>query len=396
MEDDSMKKKLFLTVFLILIVFLMSGCGADLKVNTVVNPNLSGERIFTITVSEDDLNTINLTPDTFKQILLQNEPVKMDIKMQNTDIGIVYTLTEKFSNVNQLLSDSEKILGYKPNIQLKSKNDMLVCNYYFSDQTPAKDYFAWIIQALNKNNIGQDQKDNFINSDASTVELPGVIYYNNGTEYNSVENFPANQEAWITWNEYTKKGQLEVHVNIAPTTYDAFKSMNVDFKKSLTKVFNNPVSEERLNDGGMSYIIKIPISGDINNLTKTPLFANGSLTIVPDKNFSLKAIDKIIVKGNPTAYLRTSDIDSMTTFIFPKGTIIKNASCSTKPYIANSDIQILDNQVTIHLGEQTSMNTSVEIKHNNMYYILLMALIVILIVTGIAIGLVKKNAKKNN
>ena len=228
-------KKFLLTFVVIAVMLLLAGCGADLKVNTKVNPDLSGERTFVIAVSENDLKEINLSSRNFEEILRKNMPVPMDIKIESNNGYLVYKLTEKFKNPDELVSNSEKILGYKPDIELSSLGRMLSFQYHFYDPTPPEKYFNWVVNSLEKSGVNLDEyKDSLVASAVSSVKLPGKTDMVADGEYESVFELPANQEAWITWDKYQKRVSLDVNVNLSPAAYEAVSS-KVDFKNVLKK-----------------------------------------------------------------------------------------------------------------------------------------------------------------
>jgi hypothetical protein len=345
----------------------LTACGANLQINTKINPDFSGERTFIIEVSKSDLNTIELSPEKLKEIIYQNLPMKMDLYIKEDDQKVIYTLQHSFKNIKQLVDDSEKILGYKPTIKISYKGKMLKYTYTYQDKTPPEDYFKWLSGALIKNNIGTKYKDNFVNSITYNVSLP-LTDYKNATSFTTDINFPTNQGAWIIWDPSSRTGKLNVEINIAPVTYEALQAMKIDFKKSLEESFNRKVGEIERPDGGRQYTTTIPIKGSLSELTKTPVFSNGTITETALPKTNLIKASEINIHANPTEYLLTSDIDSITFIYFSDNTKITNTKFSTDLNIPNSRFRQIDkNHIDIHLGDQTPMNVTIDIEYSHTY-----------------------------
>lgn len=155
-------------------IFLLSGCGADLKLTTMINSDGSGTRKFMIEVPDDQMKEVIGGEQALTKTLTDKKPEDLKLEKSTESGKTIYQFVLEFKNPDELASKSAKLLEKPGVIKFMKEGTPFVRKYTFQDANEVKSYFGWASKAiLEANLIKADHRDRLINSQRADAVLPG-------------------------------------------------------------------------------------------------------------------------------------------------------------------------------------------------------------------------------
>jgi|GEM_PF-4020850 len=161
------------------LLLILTGCGADLRISTVVNPDGSGTRTFQIIVPDDQMKEVIGGEPALTKALTEEKPSFLQMEKKQENGATTYLFTLSFQSIEELNGRSGDLAGEyaaefppKP-IEFTRTGTPFSRHYEFQDPNPVELYFGWVENAVLKANIIPDEyRDDLINDARSEVLLP--------------------------------------------------------------------------------------------------------------------------------------------------------------------------------------------------------------------------------
>jgi len=166
------KSVVLLLPVLLVITLLLTGCGADLTVDTSVNEKGAGQRAFHIYVSQSDLEQVSGGEPALTQALKAAMPQVLTMSSSADESGVQYTFTMDFKNIDELKQKSAQILGFEPQIRFTRQGSPFAREYVLEEDTDMNAYFQWAIDAA-KPLVSSENQSSMVETVSNKVLLPG-------------------------------------------------------------------------------------------------------------------------------------------------------------------------------------------------------------------------------
>jgi hypothetical protein len=245
-------------------LFLLSGCGAELAVRTEVDYDLSGRRVYTISVSSSDLETAGLTPGQLLQVLKEDCPreagAEVSLLERSKDwSSYVFEIRQPFSDPEDLAARAGALSGGKARPVLSRSGPPLAPVYTFSDGEP-EDYFAWAKAALDRRGLAREHRNSWVEEACGVVVFPDGRErpVSPGTSLEFRADLPARQDLLVRWDPLTGRSELDLMVDLSPAAAKAVAGE--DMLRFLQEALPGSSWETSdLPDGGRRYRTVVPL-----------------------------------------------------------------------------------------------------------------------------------------
>ena len=194
----NVKKIVLLFGLLLLMVFALSGCGANVSGSMTIDKNFAGTREVIVAIDSDDLSSVTGGMTGLENVIKSSIPSQMSYKIEGTTI----TFSISFANIAEYrekvtaiiaagVTESEKadgdnftpIVNYERNESYFKKGIMLEENF------DNMDLIDWYREALRTANIISESESNWYETGKLNVTLEGSDYsFSSNVDIDEQEN----------------------------------------------------------------------------------------------------------------------------------------------------------------------------------------------------------------
>lgn len=385
------------------LVLLLTGCGASIKGSININSDGSGSRTMVGFIKNEDMAKLRGGEAALDEVLNRSKPEVLDIKKVNSGDGIQYVFSYDFKNFDEYLSKTEKIINRKPDSKFTVSGGIFNRTYKFTESNISHDLVKWAAEAVAK----------------SWVEIinPRDIYKIEGNEVKLIENkvnFDSNID--ISTNKLYEVDRIEVATIInklsgyerdilytfAKSTNDALNKQDNELYNYMIKLIPKGGKLKKIeSDDYITYKISFS-SNDLKNLNQKTRGAS----LDERASISMNKIGGNGISENLQEYSDTIDFIK-----FLEGTNIKNGISYRLTVPAENtfrklgDMDIADkgsnikldetSELTVNKGQKTliqnfegnqiNFNTQIKTKGQASLFVAGILLIIILLISGIFI-----------
>lgn len=160
---------------LIGMVVLMTGCGADLIVQTEIHSDGTGTRIVEIVVPDDQMAEVAGGEAELTKAISTGLPDGTSLETIDEDGKTVYRFSYEFQSVDALIEQMAQLTGEPPQIVFEEEGTPFVRSFKFADPVTPGQYLKSIEDAVVAAGIiKEEQATELINSERMMVLLPGM------------------------------------------------------------------------------------------------------------------------------------------------------------------------------------------------------------------------------
>ncbi|MBR6501845.1 MAG: hypothetical protein IKT42_00220 [Clostridia bacterium] len=194
----NVKKIVLLFGLLLLMVFALSGCGANVSGSMTIDKNFAGTREVIVAIDSDDLSSVTGGMTGLENVIKSSIPSQMSYKIEGTTI----TFSISFANITEYrekvtaiiaagVTESEKtdgdyitpVVNYERNESYFKKGIMLEENFNNMD------LIDWYREALRTANIISESESNWYETGKLNVTLEGSDYsFSSNVDIDEQEN----------------------------------------------------------------------------------------------------------------------------------------------------------------------------------------------------------------
>ncbi len=165
-------KKRLVSFLLLLSLLFVTGCGANITMNTEIHPDGSGVRSLFINVPGNHYGDIQGGISKLEETLKQSLPPDFTITKSTTPNDTTFIVEIPFSSIDELKEKSALITGSPVQITFKRLGTPFSHSYQLSESGNVKEYFKWAILAVRNNKLVDASENDLIQSIKNYVVLP--------------------------------------------------------------------------------------------------------------------------------------------------------------------------------------------------------------------------------
>lgn len=172
-----MKKKIFLSILLLSLVFL-GGCGVELTGKVSLNKDFSGTRTMSCAFSSSDfLHHFQGSKEELDQLIEDSCPDVLTYKKSSKNGMYSYTFSLKFTSLKDYQEKTEELLHFAPKITYQYGDSPFVSGLVYKENFSSKDLMAWLYTALyEKKYIDDDSVNDLWDLKKTTISFLGKTY----------------------------------------------------------------------------------------------------------------------------------------------------------------------------------------------------------------------------
>ena len=170
-------------------MFLLSGCGADVSTKMTVDENFAGKRVIKLFISDDDLGKVTGGINGLKNVVKKNIPKAMSYKVASAEGGKNITFTIAFKDIKDYRTKVTSIINAGVTAEEKTKGNLLVPevvyekneSYFkkgikFTENFDSVDLLDWFREALRKAKIISESESNWFEYGDTVLVMEGTEY----------------------------------------------------------------------------------------------------------------------------------------------------------------------------------------------------------------------------
>lgn len=170
-------------------MFLLSGCGADVSTKMTVDENFAGKRVIKLFISDDDLGKVTGGINGLKNVVKKNIPKAMSYKVASAEGGKNITFTLAFKDIKDYRTKVTSIINAGITAEEKTKGNLLVPevvyekneSYFkkgikFTENFDSVDLLDWFREALRKAKIISESESNWFEYGDTVLVMEGTEY----------------------------------------------------------------------------------------------------------------------------------------------------------------------------------------------------------------------------
>ena len=170
-------------------MFLLSGCGADVSTKMTVDENFAGKRVIKLFISDDDLGKVTGGINGLKNVVKKNIPKAMSYKVASAEGGKNITFTIAFKDIKDYRTKVTSIINAGVTAEEKTKGNLLVPevvyekneSYFkkgikFTENFDSVDLLDWFREGLRKAKIISESESNWFEYGDTVLVMEGTEY----------------------------------------------------------------------------------------------------------------------------------------------------------------------------------------------------------------------------
>ena len=297
----SMRKSFCLLVFLLLLILLLAGCGANIDSETRLDPKGSGKIVFTAQIPNDQLDKIEGGAQTLEETLKAVKPEALAMSPMTQDQNgakIIFTLD--FQSIDDLKAKTKQLTGKDMEISYEVTGTPFKPVITYINKAQVKDYFQWAIKAVADRKLVKDTSvttNDYIGFTNAVLKFPFV------DKAEAFDSGRASHEYDPMINSY----QVQVDCSLANPKIKVAVGLNETVDKLVNDLWPGGVKKYiedttkttvSYQDNTYNFTLEGKDLNDLNNKAQS-IFSDVALTLQenPDSNIFIKKY-RLHVAGN--------------------------------------------------------------------------------------------------
>lgn len=191
------KRILLPLALLVVMVFALAGCGAEVSTAMTIDENFAGKRNITLTISNDDLGKVDGGIKGLEKVIKKDIPKAMSYKIKKAEGGQTITFTVSFKDIKDYRTKVGALIKAGITAEEKKNNSNVITpevvyerneSYFkkgivFKENFSSVDLLDWFREGLRKAGIISESESNWFENASHVVTIEGVEY-SGGAQFN--------------------------------------------------------------------------------------------------------------------------------------------------------------------------------------------------------------------
>lgn len=256
-------KKYVSVIFFLMIMFLLSGCGATVHTNTVFHEDGSGERVIVAKINYEDERYIDGGFDNLDRLIQQNAPGCLDInKIEGeSDKYFTYELSYEFSSLEDYMDKTEEITGEKPDIVWKEKKGAFKKKIIYKEKISTEQLIAWVTKAMKDTGMAVGMEKQWYHLETNTVYYEEDCMWSGTSEPEFIIDATPVVERVSVYTKYLTDGGMYKKLYLS-FRYEDY--INMDVQQALSYLKNNYSEEFELDTSCNGFVLEMKNTDEMN------------------------------------------------------------------------------------------------------------------------------------
>lgn len=266
------KVKIIFSFMIILCCILFSGCGAHIDSKISLNTDGSGKREITCTIPDDNLNKMIGGESALDNLLKKNKPSILTMQKKKGDSSTIYTFTYTFKSFDDYLSQSESIMGSKPDSSFDISGETFHKKYSFQEENMNYKLMKWAVDAVSDSHLTYAGRNDLYEVGQTTVTMGDKSEkFNDKINFSDEKTYSIDKIAVYTKMNSNKTFSRSITYYFTDETFSALNGSDSGLDNFMKELIPYGGKLEKVNDSNNVKGYKISFSAadmkDLNSKT---------------------------------------------------------------------------------------------------------------------------------